>query len=80
MNERTKGQDLARIRIDEVSAAQRYGRSEHPVSVRFVGITEADIQLQIERMALSFGNLCVFTAPKQSGQGPAWIAYGTIVQ
>lgn len=78
--ERTNGQRLERVPIETISAAERYGRSEHPVSLRLVGVTEADVQLQIERLVLTFGHLIATSAPKQSGKGQEWIAYGTIVQ
>lgn len=61
------------------STIAEYGTSQHAVSVRLVGVTEQDTQLQLDRMVLCFGALFVATAPKQSGHGREWIAYGTIV-
>jgi hypothetical protein len=80
MKQRTNGQQLERVPIETISAAERYGRAEHPVSLRLVGVTEADVQLQIERLVLTFGTLLQATEPRQSGKGQEWIAYGTILQ
>lgn len=55
------------------------GLSEHAVSIRLVGVTEADIRLQITRLEKTFGSLVMMTAPRQSGRGSEWIAYGTIM-
>jgi len=79
MKQRTNGQKLERVPIETISAAERYGKAAHPVSLRLVGVTADDVQLQIERLVLTFGPLLQATEPKQSGRGPEWIAYGTIV-
>ncbi len=58
---------------------QECGLTEHAVSIRLVGVTEADVQTQINRLERTFGELIQMTRPKQSGRGIEWIAYGTIV-
>jgi hypothetical protein len=55
------------------------GISEHAVSIRLIGVTEADVKKQLDRLRLAFGAGIQLTSPRQSGRGPEWIAYGTII-
>lgn len=49
------------------------------VSIRLVGEREEDVQLQVQRLEKVFGSLIAMTAPRQSGRGIEWIAYGTLL-
>lgn len=49
------------------------------VSIRLVGANERDVGLQVQRLELVFGSSIRMTAPRQSGRGVEWIAYGTLL-
>jgi hypothetical protein len=55
------------------------GLASTAVSIRLVGEKEADVQIQIQRLERAFGSLVKLTAPRQSGRGIEWIAYGTLL-
>lgn len=51
-----------------------------PVSIRLVGTTAEDVQIQLDRITKAFGQVAQMTAPRQSGRGSEWIAYGTLLR
>lgn len=55
------------------------GLAGSPVSIRLVGNSRADLDIQIARLEKSLGGLLRMTLPKQSGRGLEWIAYGSIL-
>jgi len=55
------------------------GLASTAVSIRLIGEKESDVQIQIERLTKAFGSLIQLTAPRQSGRGIEWIAYGTLL-
>ncbi len=55
------------------------GLASTAVSIRLVGEKESDVRIQIERLERAFGSLIKLTAPRQSGRGVEWIAYGTLL-
>ena len=55
------------------------GLAGSPVSIRLVGVSKADLDVQIERLDKAFGGLVKMTQPRQTGKGAEWIAYGTIL-
>lgn len=55
------------------------GLATTAVSIRLVGESEADVKLQVQRLEKAFGSLIALTAPRQSGRGIEWIAYGTLL-
>ena len=55
------------------------GLAGSPVSIRLVGVTKADLEIQIARLEKSLGGLLRMTQPGQTGRGSEWIAYGTIL-
>lgn len=68
-------------RSDPVVArfAAECGLATTAVSIRLVGESEADVRLQVQRLEKAFGSLVAMTAPRQSGRGKEWIAYGTLL-
>jgi len=55
------------------------GLATNAVSIRIIGVSRDDLQVQIARLERSFGRLIMMTEPRQSGRSTEWIAYGTIV-
>jgi hypothetical protein len=55
------------------------GLAGSPVSIRLVGVSKADLDIQIQRLERAYGGLVRMTTPRQSGKGSEWIAYGTIL-
>lgn len=52
----------------------------HPVSLRLVGVEQADVELVLERLKRALGAALKPTQARQSGNGPEWILYGTITE
>lgn len=52
----------------------------HPVSLRLVGVEQGDVELVLKRLERALGAALRPTQARQSGNGPEWIAYGTITE
>lgn len=63
----------------EQQSIQEREHAQNAVSIRLVGVSRSDLEIQITRLELMFGALITMTQPRQSGRGAEWIAYGTIV-
>lgn len=71
-----------RLNLDDPqvrSFAAQCGLSEHPVSVRLVGVLEKDVAIQLERLKAAYGDRIQLTQPRYSAKGKAWVCYGTII-
>jgi hypothetical protein len=78
MKPKPNGQELDLSNPGVARFAAQCGIAQNAVSIRLVGVSAEDVQLQIDRLSRAYGPMLAMTRPAQSGKGLEWIAYGTI--
>lgn len=77
--QRARGEQVDISRPEIRAWMAEFGTLEHAVSIRLIGVSQADLKLQIERLEKAFGRTIAMASPRR-GNGVEWIAYGTITQ